>query len=500
MEIKSFEEEDITKKSQKTCVIVGAGMGGLACGAVLAKNGFKTLVFERNNTVGGVARAIEFNDYWLDEGGHYVIHVPGQTPDRDKVAKLAGITTTCNVIKGQSMFLLWKGKEMPITKLWPLSPDYDRATLKKIYTELIDEDINEIERFVALMMVDLGKAIATVNFETYNDLLENLPYIPIEEFIRQRTSNEKVVSWVINLATICILIPAESVATCSTYLVLVLFAGLTTNQFSYCYPTHPRYGGFAAMYEPYADVIRESGGEIHTRALVKKITIEGGKTTGVIVERGGKDQFIAADSVVCNVSPQVAYRIGLLDMGSFPNPYRDDFTQRVKTIEDGAKRYDVQIVNVHIGLKHKLVNTEAWIVILDDHGHAIGGIQTYSNLNPASAPKGKQLLYINTFLYKVPREFSVVEKYAADTVLPVLRSWISDFDENVEWMMAGFSPVVYAEYNQQMFSSHAKFENVTPVDNFYFAGMFTGRVTADGALRTGAEVAERVLGRKLFVK
>ncbi len=498
METKSITTEDLTMTGRKTCVIVGAGMGGLACGAILAKNGFRTLVFERNNTVGGVARAIEFNDYWMDEGGHFVIHVPGQTPDRDRVAKLVGITHTCNIIKGQSISLLWKGKEMPMTKLWPLSPDYNRATLKDIYTGLTDEDIDEIERFVALMMGDLGKAIAAVKFETYNDLLDNLPYIPIEEFIRQRTSNEKVVSWVLNLATICILIPAESVATCSTYLVLVLFAGLTTNQFSYCYPTHPKYGGFAAMYEPYADVIRESGGEVHTHTLVKKITIEGGRATGVIIERGGEDQFIAADFVVCNVPPQVAYRIGLLDMGSFPGPYRDDFTKRVKTIEDGAKRYDVQIVNIHIGLKRKLVSTEAWVVILDDSGHAVGGIQIYSNLNPASAPKGKQLLYVNTFLYKVPRDFGVVERYAVDTVLPILRSWINGFDENVEWVMAGFSPVVYAEYNQQMFSSHPKFENVTPVDNFYFAGMFTERVTADGALRTGAEVAEHVLGRKLL--
>ncbi len=488
----------MTMTNKKTCVIVGAGMGGLSCGAILAKNGLRTLVFERNNAVGGVARAIEFNDYWLDEGAHYVIHVPGKVPDRDRVAQLVGITHTCNVIKGQSITLLWQGKEMPMVKLWPLSPDYDRATLKSIYTGLTDEDIDEIERFVALMMDDLGKAIAAVHFETYNDLLDNLPYIPIEDFIRQRTSNEKVVSWVLNLATICILIPAESVATCSTYLVLVLFAGLTTNQFSYCYPTHPQYGGFAAMYEPYANVIRENGGEVHTRALVKKITIEGGKAAGVIVERGGEDQFIASDFVVCDVPPQVAYRIGMLDMGSFPSPYRDDFNKRVKTIEDGARRYDVQIVNVHIGLKRKLVSTDAEVVILNDNGDAVGGIQIYSNLNPASAPKGKQLLYIYTFFYKAPREFRVVERYAVDTVLPILRNWIDGFDENVEWMMAGFSPVVYAEYNQQMFSNHAKFENVTAVNNFYFAGMFTGRVTADGALRTGAEVAERILGRKLL--
>ncbi len=103
-----------------------------------------------------------------------------------------------------------------------------------------------------------------------------------------------------------------------------------------------------------------------------------------------------------------------------------------------------------------------------------------------------------TFVFERNNTVGGVERYAVDTVLPNLRMWIKGFDENVEWMMAGFSPVVYSEYNQQMFSSNAKFENVTAIDNFFFARMFTGRVTADGALRTGAEVAEHILGCKLL--
>ena len=34
-------------------VIIGAGMGGLFCGALLAKRGVKVAVLEKNGTIGG---------------------------------------------------------------------------------------------------------------------------------------------------------------------------------------------------------------------------------------------------------------------------------------------------------------------------------------------------------------------------------------------------------------------------------------------------------------
>ena len=39
--------------SRYDVVIIGSGMGGLACGTILSKEGMKVCVVEKNRTIGG---------------------------------------------------------------------------------------------------------------------------------------------------------------------------------------------------------------------------------------------------------------------------------------------------------------------------------------------------------------------------------------------------------------------------------------------------------------
>lgn len=51
-------------------IIVGAGLGGLATAALLAKDGFSVTVYEKTQTIGGRAVCKKVGDYWLDSGFH----------------------------------------------------------------------------------------------------------------------------------------------------------------------------------------------------------------------------------------------------------------------------------------------------------------------------------------------------------------------------------------------------------------------------------------------
>lgn len=51
------------KKKQKTAIVVGAGVGGVATAARLAKAGFKVTVVEKNGFVGGRCSLIEKEGY-----------------------------------------------------------------------------------------------------------------------------------------------------------------------------------------------------------------------------------------------------------------------------------------------------------------------------------------------------------------------------------------------------------------------------------------------------
>ena len=47
-------------------IIIGAGMGGLTAGALLAKDGLKTLVIEKHSIPGGYATSFKRKGFWFD--------------------------------------------------------------------------------------------------------------------------------------------------------------------------------------------------------------------------------------------------------------------------------------------------------------------------------------------------------------------------------------------------------------------------------------------------
>lgn len=53
-------------------VIVGGGLGGLACGAILSKEGLSVCVLEQHSTIGGCLQSFRRRDVAFDTGMHYV--------------------------------------------------------------------------------------------------------------------------------------------------------------------------------------------------------------------------------------------------------------------------------------------------------------------------------------------------------------------------------------------------------------------------------------------
>jgi phytoene dehydrogenase-like protein len=486
--------------NKKTCVVVGAGSGGLACGAILAKQGLKTIVFEKELVVGGAAKTYDYRGYSIEEAMHFWVHVEGSVPQRDQIEKLTGLKWNISKLGmrgGTTMLLTPQGELLPLQKVSPISADYDKATMLRVYKYLKEEDVAEVERVSNIMMEDLGVQLASVKIEVFDDLIRKLPYTPIKGWLAEKTTNENVKIYIKDIAGATLLLPPESVETCSVYVVLILFLALLSNMFAYVHPTFGnRYGGYAAVMEPLAEVIKESGGEVYTSTPVKKIEIQNGAVKGVTVTRNGKDEFVPADIVVCDVWPQWAYRSGIIDANSFPSPYKEDFLNKVKKIQEGARRYTVLTPVVNVGLKKKLTDNDSFVCMVDYNGHQVGGLEILSNLSPNAAPPGHQLINSQSLLYQAPYDYSILERHTHEVVIPHLRNWLANFDENVEWAMSMWSTVRYAEINQQFFADAPIFDTQTPIKNFYFTGMFTGYTGVEGAMYAGLLTAKQILGLK----
>ena len=57
---------------RNSVIIIGAGLGGLECGYILAKNGMKVTVLEREAQVGGCLQTFRRGSALFDTGFHYV--------------------------------------------------------------------------------------------------------------------------------------------------------------------------------------------------------------------------------------------------------------------------------------------------------------------------------------------------------------------------------------------------------------------------------------------
>ena len=63
----------------KKCVVIGSGLGGLACGCILSKNGYEVTVLEQGAQIGGCLQCFRRGDAVFDTGMHYIgSAAPGQ--------------------------------------------------------------------------------------------------------------------------------------------------------------------------------------------------------------------------------------------------------------------------------------------------------------------------------------------------------------------------------------------------------------------------------------
>lgn len=65
--------------SDRTLIVIGAGLAGLAAGVHAQRNGYRTCIFEHSSQPGGVAVGWRRGEYLIDGGIHFLMgHKPGQ--------------------------------------------------------------------------------------------------------------------------------------------------------------------------------------------------------------------------------------------------------------------------------------------------------------------------------------------------------------------------------------------------------------------------------------
>jgi all-trans-retinol 13,14-reductase len=309
--LRSRSLKQVTLADRYDVVVIGSGLGGMVTARLLAETGKNVLVLERHYTLGGFTHVFRRKGWEWDVGVHYVgrVHEPQHIMRRllDRVSdgelnwewmgevydRIIFPDATYEFRSGVSEFK--DGLKQHFTR----SRD---AKAIDAYVEAVFDAVKTSKWFHMEKALRGMKAVALGPFFRRGFLHHSRK--TTWEVLRGITDNERLVGVLTGQYGDYGLPPRQSSFAMHAAVVHHYFKGGS-------YPV----GGSARFAETIVAGIERAGGTCVVRAPVRKITLEGGRVTGVELETG---QRIAADLVVSNAGAINTFEHLLPDAGEAP--------------------------------------------------------------------------------------------------------------------------------------------------------------------------------------
>ena len=280
-------------------VVIGAGMGGLSAAAILAKNGFKTLVCENTGQVGGCCSSYDHEGYRFDIGA--------------SVVELAWII--------DELFEKLGKKTSDYIDFIPVDPIYGFVTedgrrftypvdvdgTREVIAQFSEEDARAWDHFAEVGSEAINFAfgkVMTKPMQTMKDMMKvGMEHPTLLKYFKYMILNFE--------STLCKYFKSDTVrasmslqsyfvglppALCPGYLAFLAYS----EHEGIFYPR----GGMGAIPEGVAKAYREFGGEIKFDARVKKVLLDGDRACGVELADGTQ---IRSKMVVSNINAKTLY-------------------------------------------------------------------------------------------------------------------------------------------------------------------------------------------------
>lgn len=301
-------------------VIIGAGLGGLLSAVILAKEGKKVCVIERDKQIGGCLQTFSFEKKVFDSCVHYIGGL-GEGHTLNKIFSYAGIMDKLQLKhyspdafdkiafgEEHTAYPLAQGMDNFVEQLLPYFPD-EGKTLEQYIKE-----VRNVGDHFPLYRLRAGDAHEKAGV-THMEVADTLAAI---------TSNKKLQ----NVLAGNSLLYAGVKGRTPFYL-----HALATE--SYIHSSHKVLPGSSQISKFLWQELSAHGGEVFRNTAVTKLEEEGGKLTFAITETG---EHIYGDQFIANIHP--AQLLTLIDSPVIRPVYR----KRVNGLEQTVSCYMLNLV------------------------------------------------------------------------------------------------------------------------------------------------------------
>jgi len=364
-------------------IIVGSGIGGLTCGALLAKRGYRVTVLEHHYQVGGCCTSFRRGHFIFSAGVESISGLGPRGPVRHLLVELGYNPDELFVRTREAYVIGGEWIEIPssfnefVEMLCKRYPDEAEA-IREFFSEVetvYREMYKEVELVGAPLPKDLLAQVLGIDYlfrypvehPAFSKYIASNP--TLKEVLDQYFRNEELKKLLVLLTTAYLGTPPEETPFLSA---LPIYGYYIDGGY---YPK----GSAQAYANLLARIIENNRGRVLLRHMVEKVVVEDGAVRGVIAN----GRFFEAPIVVLNVN--ALNLLKLVDKRHLPKSY-------IEHIE--SLRPSVTAFIVYLGVKMDLSGYPPLIKSFDDGI----GIVVNSNLDPELAPKGHSSVSIITLL------------------------------------------------------------------------------------------------------
>ncbi len=336
-------------------IVIGSGIGGLSTAALLAQTGYKILLTEKYERLGGNFSTIDYKGFKLPTGA-IGVEIGGPV---EKVFKTTGADFTLTPVPAQYYWIHGNYHKLP-----------EQGGVRSLLDMLNKTRVDRMR-----LVGRLAKEVATEKIMgAFKRGIkgEEKVEMSFRDWLLQYTDDEEVLS-IFRSVIFALFSVNEAEIPASTFF---RFVSREVGH-GYRFYGHAPHGNIVLM-NSLADVIKGQGGEVWMNAEARKIVVKSGKVKSVVIRKEGGEVEIEARVVISDTGPKKTVEMAGKD--NFESGY-------VKKVEELTP---CPIITFLIASDQPLVDLKGTASVVGCN--SLYWFDPVSNISPEVAPPGGHLL------------------------------------------------------------------------------------------------------------